>query len=126
MRHFAEAQRIWQAHVPARGPADSVQGELLRSVEQLRDEAQRNGNVNWGALHATMACFVRDTLVESGLFGAEARAGDPIRRGAARRRVPRDLGRFLRPPDRPGRRVVACAARAGADRRGPGFSALIA
>jgi hypothetical protein len=29
-----------------RGLADTVQGELLRAVEKLRDEAQRNGNVN--------------------------------------------------------------------------------
>jgi len=73
MRHFAEAQRLWQAYVPANGPAETVQGELLRCVEKLRDEAQRNGNVNWGAGHSEMACFVRDTLVESGLFGADAR-----------------------------------------------------
>jgi len=73
MRHFDEARRLWQAHVPASGPPASVQGELLRCVEKLRDEAQRNGNVNWGAGHEEMACFVRDTLVQSGLFGADAR-----------------------------------------------------
>jgi hypothetical protein len=45
--HFEEAKKIWQTYVPKSGQSASVQGELLRAVEKLRDEAIRNGNVNW-------------------------------------------------------------------------------
>jgi len=37
-------------------------------VEKLRDEALRNGNVNWSKGHVIVAEFVRDTLINSGLF----------------------------------------------------------
>ncbi|HVU57565.1 MAG TPA: ankyrin repeat domain-containing protein [Puia sp.] len=46
----------------------SLSGELLRAVETLRDEAQRNGNVNYKNSHKKMAVFVRDTLISSGYF----------------------------------------------------------
>lgn len=47
MDHFEEAKAIWHMFVPKSGQADRVQGELLRAVEKLRDEATRNGNINW-------------------------------------------------------------------------------
>jgi hypothetical protein len=63
------AQKIWIELVPLTGgPAGTVQGELLRAVEKLRDEAQRNKNANYGKSHRRMAVFVRDTLVRSGAF----------------------------------------------------------
>lgn len=43
-----------------------MQGELIRAVEKLRDEAQRNGNVNWRGDHALLVDFVKQTLLESG------------------------------------------------------------
>lgn len=46
---FAVASWIWHNLVPSQGPAETVQGELLRAVERLRWEAQTNGNVNWDA-----------------------------------------------------------------------------
>ena len=36
------------------GQADTVQGELIRAVERLRDEAYRNGNVDWGDGHVIL------------------------------------------------------------------------
>jgi hypothetical protein len=69
-----EARRIWKTYVPARGQADTVQGELLRAVEKLRDEAQRNGDGNWDAGHEILARFVRDTLIDSALFDPDQRA----------------------------------------------------
>jgi len=62
------AYQIWSNLVPKTGPATTVQGELLRSVERLRDEAQQNGNANYRRDHRRMAVFVRDTLVQSGIF----------------------------------------------------------
>ena len=47
MHHFEEAKSIWQTFVPKRGQAETVQGELLRAIEKLRDESTRNGNMNW-------------------------------------------------------------------------------
>ncbi|MFE4720577.1 hypothetical protein ACFRLW_29995, partial [Streptomyces sp. NPDC056728] len=47
MKYADEAGRIWRTYVPKRGQADTVQGELIRAVEKLRDEAVRNGNINW-------------------------------------------------------------------------------
>ncbi|MEU8249947.1 hypothetical protein [Nonomuraea sp. NPDC048916] len=67
----ADARRIWQTHVPRRGQADTVQGELLRAVEKLRDEAQRNGNINWDEHHERLLAYLRQTLTRSGLFTGE-------------------------------------------------------
>ncbi len=47
MKYKQEVAAIWNNQVPKIGQADSVQGELLRAIEKLRDEAQRNGNQNW-------------------------------------------------------------------------------
>ena len=67
--HYPEvAGKIWRELVPREGPATTVQGELMRSVENLRDEARQNKNANYRKTHKRMAIFVRDTLVRSGLF----------------------------------------------------------
>lgn len=66
--YFKHAKSIWKNLVPKSGPADSLQGELLRYNEKLRDEAHRNGNINWRSEHADLAHFMQKTLVDSGLF----------------------------------------------------------
>lgn len=66
-----EAREIWKRYVPRSGQADTVQGELLRAVNKLRDEAHRNGNGNWDEGHEILARFLRDTLVSSGLFPSQ-------------------------------------------------------
>jgi len=65
MRYLEEARSIWSSYVPQRGPADTVQGELLRAVEYLREEAVRNGNVNWNSSHASTADFLLVVLGSS-------------------------------------------------------------
>lgn len=62
----ALVQKIWSEPSSTN---TSLSGELLRAVETLRDEAQRNGNVNYKNNHKKMAVFVRDTLIGSGYFG---------------------------------------------------------
>ncbi|CAH8770501.1 hypothetical protein [Paenibacillus dendritiformis] len=47
MKYFNEAKYFWQTYVPKQGQAETVQGELIRAIEKLRGEAQRNGNINW-------------------------------------------------------------------------------
>ena len=73
MSYEAETRRIWKTFVPPSGQASTVQGELLRAVEKLRDQAQRNGNINWDRGHVILAHYVRDTLTSSGLFDARQR-----------------------------------------------------
>jgi hypothetical protein len=68
MKHFEEAKHLWQTYVPKSGQADTVQGELIRAVEKLRDEAQRNGNINWDHGHEIFCSFIRDTLCSSDVF----------------------------------------------------------
>ena len=84
MRYSDEAKALWQAYVPPRGQADTVQGELIRAVERLRDEAQRNGNGNWDGGHVILAEYVRDVLVDSGPFDE-----------AAIREIENDVARLL-------------------------------
>jgi hypothetical protein len=74
VRYLEEARTIWQTQVPKRGQADTVAGELLRSVEKLRDEARRNGNVNWGEGHVRMLAYLRLHLLEPGRFPVEEQA----------------------------------------------------
>lgn len=72
--YAADARHIWRTYVPRRGQADTVQGELLRAVEKLRDEAQRNGNVNWDEHHERLLAYLRERLTAPGLFDAETSA----------------------------------------------------
>ena len=62
---------IWQNYVPKSGQADTVQGELLRANEKLRDESQRNGNINWDQGHEILARFILETLQSSSDVSAE-------------------------------------------------------
>ena len=62
---------IWSNYVPKSGQFETVQGELLRACEKLRDEAQRNGNINWDNGHETLANYITGTLCNSGDLPAE-------------------------------------------------------
>jgi hypothetical protein len=67
--HYPEVvYKIWSELVPPEGSAPTVQGELLRSVEKLREEAQQHANAHYRKTHKRMAVFLRDTLVGSGIF----------------------------------------------------------
>ncbi|MEM9345241.1 MAG: hypothetical protein AAGB26_01360 [Planctomycetota bacterium] len=56
---------IWQTYVPKSGQSDTVQGELLRASEKLRDECHRNGNINWDRGHEILANYILDTITAS-------------------------------------------------------------
>ena len=64
---------IWRNYVPEAGQSEILQGELLREIEKLREEAQGNGNRNWDG---DFSCFV--TL--SGKRSAASRYTVPRRR----------------------------------------------
>ena len=67
--YFETAKIIWQKLVPKSGQADTVQGELLRAIEKLRDEAQRNGNGNFNKnCHGILIEYLRQFLVDENVF----------------------------------------------------------
>lgn len=72
VRYLQEARSLWQTSVPPCGQAATVQGELLRAVEKLRDEAQRNGNLNWGSGQEAFIAYLREKLIGSALFDQTA------------------------------------------------------
>ena len=64
MQYFSEAASIWRERVPKSGQADTIEGELLRAVEKLRDEAIRNGNMNWDAGFGILLSFLESKLLD--------------------------------------------------------------
>jgi hypothetical protein len=72
VKYAEEAGRIWRTYVPKRGQADTVQGELIRVVEKLRDEAGRNGNINWDDGFERLVSFLQRTLNDPRVFDASA------------------------------------------------------
>lgn len=73
MRHFDEARQLWRTAVPRSGQADTVQGELLRAVEKLRDEAQLNGNQNWDPGFELLLDCLRTHLLDGQTFSDDER-----------------------------------------------------
>lgn len=70
-----EQDRLWDALVPPRGQATTLQGELIRIVGKLTDQAYRNGNCNWDEDHERMWRFVGARLDDPRTFNeAERRA----------------------------------------------------
>lgn len=69
--YLKHAKLMWKSLVPNHGHAATYNGELVRSIENLRDEAQQNGNKNWDKRHSFKANFIQKTLVDSGIFSPE-------------------------------------------------------
>lgn len=70
--YYETAKIIWQKLVPKSGQADTVQGELLRAIEKLRDEAQRNGNGNFDKnCHGILIDYLRQNLADENIFDKE-------------------------------------------------------
>ena len=63
-----EFSRLWDQLVPLSGQAPTVQGELVRSIGRLTDEAFRNGNVNFDRGHRIMCQFLREKLSDPSVF----------------------------------------------------------
>ncbi len=68
MAYFKEAKAIWMQFVPKSGQAETVQGELLRAVEKLRDGAIRNGNGNWDQGFELLLAYLRTYLLDEAVF----------------------------------------------------------
>jgi len=69
------AKIIWQKLVPSSGQANTVQGELLRAIEKLRDEAQRNGNINFNKnCHKILIDFLKNYLLDDSIYNKKTLA----------------------------------------------------
>jgi hypothetical protein len=68
-----EHDRLWATLVPKEGQADTLQGELIRIVGKLTDEAYRNGNINWDSDCERMWRFVANHLCAADTFTAKER-----------------------------------------------------
>ncbi len=70
--YFEKAKFIWKNYVPKSGQSEFVQGELLRAIEKLRDEAHRNGNINFNEkCHGILIRFLKEKLSDQKLFDSE-------------------------------------------------------
>ena len=68
-KYLELGQYIWKTYVPKSGQAQTVQGELLRAIEKLADEAQRNGNINFNAnCHGLFIAYLKNYLTDSTVF----------------------------------------------------------
>ncbi len=67
-KEIKQCKKIWKELVPSQGQADSVQGELLREIEKLREEAQRNGNINWDDNFDFFCDNINNILKQSNIF----------------------------------------------------------
>jgi len=69
-----EHKRLWQEFVPAKGQANTLQGELIRIAGKLTDQAFLNGNMNWDADHERMWRFIGSQIATDPIFSAEEQA----------------------------------------------------
>ena len=67
-QYFDVCQNIWKTRVPRSGQASTLQGEMLRQAEKLRNEARDNGNLNWDDDFSWFCDFLKETFKESGVF----------------------------------------------------------
>ena len=63
-----EFRRLWKDLVPTQGQAATVQGEVIRAVGRLSDEAYRNGNYNFRKGHRMLCRFLRVNLEDRDVF----------------------------------------------------------
>ncbi|MEP2059806.1 MAG: ankyrin repeat domain-containing protein [Maribacter litoralis] len=47
-------QELWELLVPSSGPAETIQGEVIRISGKISDEIERNGGGNWSSNHNKM------------------------------------------------------------------------
>lgn len=76
---------VWQNLVPPQGQASTLQGELLRAIEKLRNEAMDNGNINWDSDFVKFVDFLERHLTGEPTFSDAVK--DSIRADLARLRV---------------------------------------
>jgi len=67
----SEFKRFWNELVPPYGQAKTVQGEMIRAIGRLSEEAYRNGNANFDHDHVIMCQFLLENLNDPRVFSAK-------------------------------------------------------
>ena len=70
-------RRVRKNLVPLSGEAETLQGELVRCVDNLNDEAMRNGWMNWDAGDEDAIEVLRRHLPDGAVFSEEVNQRDP-------------------------------------------------
>jgi hypothetical protein len=68
VQYFDEAKKIWKTFVPKSGQSETVQGELLRAIEKLREEAIRNGNGNWDDGFEILLDYLKSHILDPAVY----------------------------------------------------------
>jgi hypothetical protein len=64
--------KLWNELVPSKGPAKSLQGELIRTIGKITDEIYRNGNLNWDKDYDLLLDFLNYHLTDPHCFSQKA------------------------------------------------------
>lgn len=86
MKYAEEFRKLHETLVPDLGQASTVQGEWIRAVARLRDEAERNGNANWDEGYELFCDFIE-------INSHSWRMADPV----VRERIETILNRIRQP-----------------------------
>lgn len=68
-----EIQNLWKTLVPIGGEAETLQGELVRSIQTLADECHRNGWMNWDDTYIEKIEVLKRFLPDPKVFSEEER-----------------------------------------------------
>lgn|SRR5574343_898232 len=71
--YFETARYLWTNFVPKSGQSATIQGELIRASERLDHEIRDNGKINWNRQFVLLGTFLKETLLQSGIFPAEVK-----------------------------------------------------
>ncbi|MDQ8201345.1 hypothetical protein QEH56_24510, partial [Pelagicoccus enzymogenes] len=66
-------RKLWIELVPSAYEAETLQGELVRCIGNLEDEAKRNGNMNWDSEDRRAVNFLKKHLPDPDVFSEEER-----------------------------------------------------
>ena len=69
--YLAECRYIWAHYVPEKGTSSCLQGELLRELEKLRNEAQERANINWDQDYDYFCEFIKQEICEQSVYCKE-------------------------------------------------------
>jgi hypothetical protein len=64
-------QELQRELVPVGGEAETLQGELVRSIQNLSDEGFRNGYINWSEKHEEFIEVLERYLLDRETFDAQ-------------------------------------------------------
>ena|ERR1700677_2372248 len=66
-----EIQELWKELASTSGEAETLQGELVRCIQNLADEANRNGWMNWDSANEGEIEVLKKFLNDAKVFSAE-------------------------------------------------------